>query len=62
MKKVEVIRSGILDIQVCCEKDIPFNEIEQVVNEESPTGISSRTRQITIHDWWGYHRSYGVGR
>jgi hypothetical protein len=45
MNRVEVYNEGIVSMSVCVEKDIPIEEIEELVNLTHPTGISSRWRK-----------------
>lgn len=43
MEEVEVVRSGILDLQVCAEKSISDDKVEEITNFISPAG--------TTHGW-----------
>lgn len=40
----EVIRAGLLEIQVCVPKTFTDEQVEEFTNEDNPTGLESRWR------------------
>jgi type IV pilus biogenesis protein CpaD/CtpE len=42
MEKVEIARAGVLSMIACATKDATKEEIEEYVNTQHPTGISSK--------------------
>lgn len=58
MKKPEpaVIRVGLCHCQVCVPKDWTDEQINEFVNNETPTGIKSNWA-IPDNTWWLAHRS-----